>query len=496
MKTIAIFLLVAICAFNLRAQNQNDALRYSQTYFSGTARAMSLGGAMTALGGDLSAMSVNPAACGVFKTTNFAFTTGFNNLEAKSTFNGNSETDNKYKFALDNIGIATAYKTGSETGLVSLNFGIAYNRSNNFDRNMIIGGINPGGSMLSTSLPDDGTAKDGLLGYSFFTQLANSTHLMDTLSRSAMGAPNMWGDVLYDYWGQRVRRTVTTTGGMGQTDLTFGGNVNNKFYFGIGVGLVTLTQEEKIIHTETNTNDNLILRNYSYTQNIKTTGSGYNIKLGFIYTPVEYFRFGASLHTPTFLSFTDKIDGAMVANYTQPLQKYGNATNYSGSLDDVYSSDLTTPTKLTAGIAFMKKELGFISFDIERIDYTKAKLRADNYDFEWENKAIKDQFKAVTNFKVGAEMKVGAVSVRGGAAYYDSPYTDEKRKKADLLSFSGGIGVNTGGFFIDFAYVYSTMENTEFMYDAAVDNSGNLVEPVPTAKYKNSKAVLTLGFRF
>lgn len=55
MKRSALIIAAALLTFTgLKAQNVDDALRYSQIFYTGTARFMSMGGAFTALGGDMS----------------------------------------------------------------------------------------------------------------------------------------------------------------------------------------------------------------------------------------------------------------------------------------------------------------------------------------------------------------------------------------------------------------------------------------------------------
>ena len=53
MKTIYILIITScFMLVPLRAQNETDALRYSQNFFGGTARSTAMGGAFGALGGD------------------------------------------------------------------------------------------------------------------------------------------------------------------------------------------------------------------------------------------------------------------------------------------------------------------------------------------------------------------------------------------------------------------------------------------------------------
>ena len=68
------------------AQNEQDALRFSQTYIGGSARTLSMGGAFGALGGDFGALSINPAGIALYRQGEFSFTSNFTttNIEASS----------------------------------------------------------------------------------------------------------------------------------------------------------------------------------------------------------------------------------------------------------------------------------------------------------------------------------------------------------------------------------------------------------------------------
>jgi hypothetical protein len=67
MKKISIIILAVLAiGSSVFAQTVDDALRYSQIFYGGTARFMSMGGAFTALGGDMSSLSQNPGGLGVY----------------------------------------------------------------------------------------------------------------------------------------------------------------------------------------------------------------------------------------------------------------------------------------------------------------------------------------------------------------------------------------------------------------------------------------------
>ena len=66
---------VVLCALSLSAWSQDDA-RLSERTLTGTARYMGMGGAMTAIGGDPSAVRDNPAGLGLYRRMEVLVTMG------------------------------------------------------------------------------------------------------------------------------------------------------------------------------------------------------------------------------------------------------------------------------------------------------------------------------------------------------------------------------------------------------------------------------------
>ena len=65
--------ILSICSISINAQNEIDALRYSQQNMFGSARVSSMGGAFGSLGGDFSGLSQNPAGIGMYQFTEVTF---------------------------------------------------------------------------------------------------------------------------------------------------------------------------------------------------------------------------------------------------------------------------------------------------------------------------------------------------------------------------------------------------------------------------------------
>ena len=68
-KIIYILFTSFLLSPSLFAQSEVDALRFSREDIHGTARAMSMGGAFGALGGDQTAISINPAGIAVYRSS-------------------------------------------------------------------------------------------------------------------------------------------------------------------------------------------------------------------------------------------------------------------------------------------------------------------------------------------------------------------------------------------------------------------------------------------
>merc|ERR1712054_758195 len=99
MKRILTFIMVLACTL-ASAQTIDDVLRYSTENLQGTARFQAMGGAFGALGGDLSALNVNPAGSAVFNFSEISIT-GSNyhrNNDARFGNTTRNTTDNSLEF--------------------------------------------------------------------------------------------------------------------------------------------------------------------------------------------------------------------------------------------------------------------------------------------------------------------------------------------------------------------------------------------------------------
>ena len=479
--TIAISLLVST---TLMAQNDLDALRYSTSNVIGTAKFQGIGGVGGSLGGDMSMLSINPACIGIFKKSEFNFTANLFNGQTSSSYLGTTSTDDKYNFNLSSIGFVGTFKLNPErsNGWESFNIAFGYNKTNNFNNNVLIKGQNTGNTLADQYVSAaNGTAYSNLdiygSGLAFSAGLIDTIPGSKTLFRSNLAAKDM----------QQIK-SIETTGSTGETYLAFGGNYSDKFYLGCSFGFPTVRYIEDATYTETD-NKNLDSQIASVKVNDyhMTTGTGFNFKLGMIYRPVDWVRVGGSISTPTFYSMHDEYSTKLTMLLDNNQKIVRNSTDSTGYTNGYYDYTLTTPLKATGSVSFIIGKFGFISTDVEYVDYSTSKLRSTDYQYYDENAAIAQNYKACVNYRIGGELNLAPFAIRAGYGYYSSPYktgvNDGKRN-----TYSVGLGYRSNGFYLDFAYVLSKASENYYLYSIVPEAAKN--------NLTTSSFITTIGFRF
>ena len=487
-KLITIISLLFIIQ-SIQAQSHFDALLLSKTANYGSSRYMAMGGAFTALGGDLTVLSTNPAGMSIYRKGELGFTPALYNSETKSVFNGNSMLDNKYSFNMNNMGIVASFSDEDFGGWRGLAFGFAYNRLADFNENVIIEGPNSTGSMLDYwMLNSDGLMPDQLNSFGEF--LAWDNYLLDTLSGTNLlyTNPHQWNSTVYE---QTQRKVINRKGGAGSYDFAFSANFKDIIYIGTSLGVQSIRYIENSTYTEIDLPDNVDYSSFDYQEHLKAEGAGLNFKLGFIIRPVSFIRIGASIHTPTFYAINEKYYSSLASVWDEP--DFNGYTSYESiSPNNEYDYELTTPLKSQIGAAIIIPRFGLVSIDYEFVDYSKIRMRADDYDYFDENNAITRQFNKTSNIRLGAEFVMGPISLRGGYALFGNPYTPEANRIDALTSqVSGGLGLKSENLYVDMAFIYAlNKDNYDFYYPV---NTG---ETVPQIDRTMSSILITFGVKF
>ena len=546
-KKVFAFLLCGLPLL-MSAQDAFDVLQMSQTDLRGTSRFQSMAGAFTALGGDLSTLSQNPAGIGVYRNSDLGITLGldFNSSKAGVT------TTNETKFNVNNVGYVGAIRLDSES-VPNLNFGFTYNRLKSFNRRYV-GGVanietsmsnyiaegfvnrNPSGPYTDADLYWTDNFNPYFDGYAPWA--AVTTFDMPTWTDGYVGIINAYGDKMIGLYEEGITNgfanyEVEERGHADEYNIAFGGNISNKLYFGLDFGILDLdyrsfqAYEESLTNayimaddndlfmselTDVNTKADWGLYNYLHSE-----GTGVNFKFGLIWKPTQALRIGAAFHTPTYYDMRDTYYvGASLKAYQDGNQLYSAEKGSNEGYD--YSSNYTikTPWRFTGGLAGVIGTSGIISLDYEYVANETMRIgndRGDDYPDVTYN--VKAYFKPSHIIRVGGEYRVDPNwSLRAGYSYK----TKQVESGVDKYEFKNiatvgtnpayqydntvqhitcGVGYHYKSFYADMAYVHQIRESVYNAFSPYDDENYDYIPNVSAdVKDNNNRISLTLGMRF
>lgn len=483
------------------SQNVDDALRYSQVFYNGTARFMSMSGAFTALGGDLSTLSQNPAGLAVFRSSEISISPQLFNYRSLTSFNNNNSRDYLYNFNLSQAGIAlNLINRKTETGLINLNFGYSFNRTNNLNQSIVIEGISNNNTQSMAdywAYMSEGHTKADLAssGKLYDAFLANQVWVIDTLSGISDSYGTIysdWGDSLPSIYGQTIKRIITSDGYTGEHAISIAGNFSNKLFLGLTLGISKLNYESKYAHLEATDKDlPSKYTDFVYNYYMLDKGTGYSLKLGAIFRPIEPLRIGLAFHSPTYYKIDEYVHDDITAHQT------GNYIPTASNYPTRYSYALTTPFRVIVGVAYQLKKLAIFSAEYEFADYGMAKFSetGDNYNYTGKNDTIKSTLGSVHNLRIGTEVRLGKLYLRGGYSYYGKAY-----KKGDISdnidydSFSAGVGFREQNIYIDFGYAGLINPQKYILYQYGTDPG--VVTAMSSMTIHRNMFTVTFGYKF
>lgn len=475
-----------------------DALRFSQSGSYGTSRFQALAGAGSVLGGDLSSAIMNPAGLGMFNRSQFVLTPSLNFKRYDVDFLGKNTPNEDTRFNIANFGLALNFNKGDlEPGpWRGGTFALSYNRINSFNQQLSYSAQNDNSSIIDAMLNRaDGFFPEELGG---IEQVGYDHYLINPIP----GAEDIYVSFVQGFPNQNER--ISRQGSQDQFNVSFGGNFNDQVYVGAGLGFVSSDYSYRRIFTETF--DDPAISSFQIDERLDVTGSGINVNLGVIVRPTDFMRIGASYTSPTWYNFSEEGDAIYsslyknydVSNFTDDdgnrLILEDTVLNSLQSSTDIYFSDykIRTAAKFNAGVAFFIGKSGFITADIEHMNYSNAHVSSLDFNSESDNSTIENIYQSSTNVRLGGEYRYGIFRFRAGYASLGDPYKssfDGLDRSRSIVS--GGLGVNIGQYFIDFTMAQTSYKDSFTSYTFA-DGTG------PTAFIDNkiTNASLTLGLNF
>ena len=548
MKTRVIILACALLAgASAAAQTVYDATVIAQKDLNGTARFVGMGGAMSALGGDISVMGTNPAGIGIYRSNDVMTTFGYSLSSTEIDNRGTTLSADKARWNFDNIGAVISTKIGNVTPLRYVNFGFNYHKAKSFYRNRRAAGDLGGYTQLDViAAQADGLTPDywgssnifnnndigwlsalGWEGYlisptltdqktDYRTQDEHGNPLyfdadgeLTTSPTDADGRPNSPAYDNYDFYGNiagqhpylREFRSYER-GGVDEYDLNVSFNVNDRVYLGLTVGLYDVDYSKYSLYNEDSEGEGgggYMLESYN-----DISGSGVDVKFGVIVRPFEYssLRVGLAVHTPVFYNLTYSTSAILTSDYTdQVIDTY----NYVDG-DMWYDFNLRTPWVINASLGYTVGSSLALGAEYEYADYSNMDFTyAEGGAMDFLNDEAGYCLKGVHTLRLGAELKpVSAFSLRAGYNFTTSAYKGNAYKALALNSLTTdtdfanlksahtvtlGLGYHTGSFYADLAYKLDTYKSDFYPF------MSEGIQPMKETDTR-SKVLLTLGYRF
>ena len=530
-KKLVIMALAVLALGGANAQTVYDAAKIAGRELNGTARFVGMGGAMSALGGDISTIRTNPAGIGIYRSNDLMTTFGYSLTSTESNYEGNKFNMDKARWTFDNLGFVLSTKFGNRTNLRYFNVGFNYQKRNSFYKNMTMQGLlgTFEGQYVSQVryMAQQATDVQSNLYHSEIPAVdmgsADAYYNNDVGWLGAMGfqgwlineftsseGPNSYSPVIpNEVEGSFLSRE---RGGINEYDFNMAFNINDRFYLGVTVGAYDVDYSKYSLYDEDyGTGEGYALNSYN-----RIHGTGIDLKLGAIVRPFEYspLRIGLAVHTPTFYKLTYTTGALLQADVFfdgKPETDRVTVDTYEkmGGRDMEREFDLVTPWLVNASVGYTVGNNLALDAEYEYENYSNMKFKyPDNgSEMAWETAEVGMNLKAVHTFKVGMEYKpVSAFSIRAGYNFSSAAFKKEAIKALpansintdtdfantqDMNTFAVGIGYRGSRVYADLAYKYHTYQSKFYPF---VDDLGALQATKVTND--RSQALLTLGIRF
>lgn len=511
----------------INAQSVYDITKFSNTDLEGTSRFIGMGGAMGALGGDISTIATNPAGLGIYRSNDLMMTFGATDRSAKATFNNSSSNNDRSQGTFDNLGFVYSARIGTPRDAVQfVNFGFNYRRSQN-----LFGNMTTNQSLNNTSLIEEMGSLAQNSGYYPKSGQEDFTPLNENISWLSMMGVNT-GAINYSDSDYTAPNLLTNNysltneyysrerGGIDAYDIATAINIRDRIYLGLTLSLYDIDYSKYSAYAEYyNGSNNPYMNLQSWN---KYTGSGWDLKLGTIIRPIESssFRIGLAVHTPTFYNLTNTTSSHMESNlsgkdYYSDTEEYLTQQGYDPDVDFDYK--IRTPWVFDGSLGYIIGNNLALGAEYEYRDFGAAKMydKDGNNMFVNDTQTFNDRISSmlthVNTYRIGAEYKViPEFALRAGFTHSDGIYNSDAYKQLSPTSittdpdyaninsqnsFSFGFGYHGRNFYADVAYLY-THYSSDFHPFADPDRKDFANANLSTVKYDTNNFKITLGYRF
>ena len=501
---------LALTSFVAVAQETYENTKLIDNDLNGTARYVGMGGAMEALGADLSTIGTNPAGLGLFRKGKADLSFGLVNQTGMNKFNSLSKTN----MSFDQIGVVFNL---SKTPNASFNIGFNYHKSRNFDQ------------LLNAANTLNNASQNKLTYQKYRNQVFKERKDLTYSQLDALYMDNLLYDnrtkKYYNFPATGYLYNQENKGYIGEYDMNLSANINDRVYLGLTMGIHDVHYKGYAEYTENFVPNANNIPGLTLNDSREITGTGFDVKLGAIVRPMAEspFRLGAYIHTPVWYDLT-------TSNYT--VLTDGTARPNVG---ETYDFRVNTPWKfgLSAGTTLADRIALGATYEYAAYNAMQTRIK-DGGTYDWYygtyyesshndramNNHTEDALKGQHTLKLGAEARItDHFSLRAGYNYLSALYKDAAVKDGSLNSpgtyyasstsyvnwkdtnrFTFGLGWNVWRFNIDLAYQYSQQNGTFYPFmdyheGSAPSVEDNIANPTKVNN-KQHQLLLTMGYKF
>lgn len=489
----------------------NDALRYATNNLTGTARFRGMSGAFGAVGGDLSAITVNPAGAAFFNNNYASASVSSYNATNKSNYFGTKTKENFSTLDLNQIGAVLVFNdTSGKTDWSRIVVGLNYENTNDFDNRLFSAGVNTNNSIdryfldkaqglpLEYVVTEPGESITGLYSYLGQTaglgfpaqqaMLAYQGYLIDSDGPGSYYSNVPTGGNYYQ------DNYVTTTGYNGKLAANFATSYKDKLFLGVNLNahFTDYVKNSSVFESNNNPlyNDGFTINSIQFDNELYTYGTGFSLNLGVIYKFTENIRAGFAYESPTWYRLNDELSQRLITDRTNVTSDIFPTAVISPNVTNIYETyKIQTPSKLTFSGAYIFDKKGLISIDYSTKDYSKTEFKPTNDNlYSSLNNQMRNQLTNAYELRIGGEYKIKQWSVRGGYRFEESPYKVDFAV-GDLTGYSTGLGYNFGESRLDVAYA-----NDHRSYNESFVSSG--MTDAARIRTTNNNVTLTYSINF
>ena len=289
-----IFLLF-FCVF-INCQNIDDAISLTFENDNGNARFSAMSGAFGSLGGNLSAISINPASSSVFELSRMGFSLNTDSKVIKSSFSNSSSSINSNYFNFQG-GIVYVFKNYGQGKFKKFSFGINNQNTNDFNFDQQI-------SAQSNNSVDQFFVNNSI-GYNANDVSVGSNETVNGVYRwlgqnygySSQQAFLGFQSYLLDYDNQNklffsiakyndgldINNYYLSEGTKNKSSVNLSAQYGDNIYFGMNFNIYELYSKKSFRHIEDNFDNDSAITLIDFRNELLTRGKGFSVQLGVIY---------------------------------------------------------------------------------------------------------------------------------------------------------------------------------------------------------------------